>query len=78
MTDFLDPDADVLQHMVYFENLEADLNHLLPLYNYSVATMPQVQPDALRYGRQDISEETMNFIRTYYRGDFVNFGYPDP
>ncbi|CAE7570897.1 cya1 [Symbiodinium natans] len=78
MTDYVDPDYAVLQHVIRFENLETDLRHLLPFYNFSLAMFPAEAKEVLRFGRQDISEETMNFIRTYYMGDFVSFNYSVP
>jgi len=78
LTDYMDADFAVLQHVIHFENLAADLRHLLPLYNFSLDELPTPPPEIRRFVRQDISEETMGFIRTYYMGDFVNFGYPVP
>ncbi|OLQ02780.1 Adenylate cyclase 1 [Symbiodinium microadriaticum] len=77
LTDYMDPDFAVLQHVIHFENLATDLRHLLPLYNFSLDKLPMQPPEGRRFVRQDISEETMGFIRTYYMGDFVHFGYPD-
>ena len=36
MSDYLDPDPSVTQHIIRFENFEADLRHVLGLYNITL------------------------------------------
>ena len=81
MSDYLDPDPLVIQHIIRFENLEADLRHVLGLYNISLQNrkIPKRNNGQKRFfSRQNMSQETLAHIRYFYAGDFVNFGYPMP
>ena len=80
MSDYLDPDPSVVQHIMRFENFEADLRHVLGLYNIAWnKTIPKRNNGQKRFfSRKNMSEETLAAIRYFYAGDFLNFGYPMP
>ena len=79
MTDYLDPDSEVTQHIIKFENFETDLRYVLGLYNISFGKFVKRNNGQKRFfSRHNISKETMDHIRFYYAGDFVNFGYDLP
>ncbi|CAK9028424.1 unnamed protein product [Durusdinium trenchii] len=74
--DYLDPDPLVTQHIIKFENFEADLRYVLGLYNISFKKLAKRNNGQKRlFSRRNISAETMGYIRSYFAGDFVNFGY---
>jgi hypothetical protein len=83
MSDYLDPDPSVTQHIIRFENFEADLRHVLGLYNITLdkkyKKIPKRNNGQKRFfGRKNMSEETLAHIRYFYASDFLNFGYPMP
>lgn len=80
-SDYLDPDPEVTQHIIKFENMDADLRHVLSLYNISYPEKKLAKRNNGQkrfFSRKNITEETMGYIRFYYSGDFLNFGYPMP
>jgi hypothetical protein len=73
----------VTQHIIRFENFEADLRHVLGLYNITLdkkyKKIPKRNNGQKRFfGRKNMSEETLAHIRYFYASDFLNFGYPMP
>ncbi|CAE7579832.1 fadB [Symbiodinium natans] len=79
MTDYLDADPNVTQHIVRFENLDADLRFVLGLYNITLKRLRHDNGGGKRmFTKRNISNETLAYIRAYYAADFVNFGYPLP
>lgn len=79
MTDYLDADPNVTQHIVRYENLNADLRFVLGLYNITFKRLRHDNGGGKRmFRRGNVSNETLAYIRAYYAADFVNFGYPLP
>ncbi|CAE7218118.1 fadB [Symbiodinium microadriaticum] len=79
MTDYLDADPNVTQHIVRYENLNADLRFVLGLYNITFKRLRHDNGGGKRMFRKgNVSNETLAYIRAYYAADFVNFGYPLP
>ncbi|CAE7248262.1 fadB [Symbiodinium sp. CCMP2592] len=77
MTDYLDADPNVTQHIVRYENLNADLRFVLGLYNITFERLRHDNGGGKRiFRRGNVSNETLAYIRAYYAADFVNFGYP--
>eukprot|EP00438_Fugacium_kawagutii_P020737 Skav225293 [mRNA] locus=scaffold4099:379953:380438:+ [translate_table: standard] len=79
LSDYLDPDPLVTQHIIRFENLDADLRYVLGLYNITLGKIPKRNNGQKRFfSRKNMSEETLMHIRYFYAQDFLNFGYTMP
>ena len=72
---YLDPDPNILIHVLKFENLKEDFDNLMKLYNIDMVLDVHTNKSTTRIKMEDLNKDTINLINTVYSKDFELFNY---
>lgn len=67
----------VVKHVLKYENLQEEFNHLMEQYGYNIriGSSDRFNAGNKKFGVKDLSPETLGIINRVYHDDFINFGY---